>query len=252
MNADALHDSLRRLAPHVDIARIAVTGGVAIGIHVEAACGEQARGAAAEDVDFVAQDIDAVRATVIDDFLVSHFHAPQPDSAKFMIQLVDPVTRLRLDFFPDALRALTRAFVVPFGDLPFRVLEAADLLDHKIALLSKASAANRVDAKHYADAARLGTICGRAVPPIAASQLATTAYSQDVGEVCARCEVSRRAGFPLAPKQRRLRCPRICLIGWCILVHIADDAKIREFTRIPTSPPSAAGSGTLPACLFLW
>jgi hypothetical protein len=65
MNADLLHDSLRRLVPHVDIARIALTAGVAIGIHVEVTRGEQGRGPAAEDIDFVAQDVDAVRPVLL-------------------------------------------------------------------------------------------------------------------------------------------------------------------------------------------
>jgi len=36
--------------------------------------------------DFVAAHVDAVRETAIREFLVSHFHLPQPGYAKFLIQ----------------------------------------------------------------------------------------------------------------------------------------------------------------------
>jgi hypothetical protein len=201
IESEILHDCLRRLIPHVDSARIALTGGVAIGVHVGARHGDRARGIPAEDIDFVADDVEAVCETVTNDFLVSHFHLPQPGYQKFLVQLVDPVARLRLDFFPDTLRALTRAAVVVVADVPLRVVEAHDILDHKLKLLSEASAADPVEEKHYADARRLGAICGRGVPPVAASRLIGTVYSRDTDESCIRCQVSRRHGFPLAPKR---------------------------------------------------
>jgi len=200
INSERLHDCLRRLIRHVDSARIALTGGVAIGVHVGTSHGDRARGIPAEDIDFVADDVGAVCQTVTNDFLVSHFHVPQPGYPKFLVQLVEPVTRLRIDFFPDALRALRRASVVAVAGVPLRVLEAHDILDHKMTLLSKASAANPVDEKHHADARRLGAICGRRVPPVPASQLTSTVYSRDTDEACVRCQVSRHSGFPLAPK----------------------------------------------------
>ena len=201
MNSEKLCECLRRLIPHVDTARIALTGGVAIGVHVGAVHGDRTPGAPAEDIDFVADDVEAVRHTVTNDFLVSHFHLPQPGYPKFLVQLVDPVARLRLDFFPDSLRALGRASSVVVAGVPLRVLKAHDILDHKIALLSKASVENPVDEKHYADGRRLGVICGRDVPPVTASQLASTVHSQDIDATCLRCKVSRHDGFPLAPKR---------------------------------------------------
>jgi hypothetical protein len=196
MNSEVLHNCLRRLLPHVDTGLIALTGSVAIELQVEIA----PRCIAAEDIDFVANDAEAVRETVTSDFLVSHFHLPQPGYPKFLIQLVDPATRLRLDIFPDALGALNRTHVLDVAGVPLRVLKAQDILDHKLGLLSKASLANPVDEKHYVDAKRLGTICGREVPLLLASHLAGTVYSQDTKAKCPRCEVSQCAGFPLAPK----------------------------------------------------
>ena len=200
-DSQVLHDCLRRLMPHVETARIALTGGVAIGVHAGSTHGNRTEDIPAEDIDFVADDVGALSQTVTTDFLVSHFHLPQPGYAKFLVQLVDPVSRLRLDFFPDTLRALGRARVVVVAGVPLRILEARVILDHKMALLSKASATNPVDAKHYADAKRLGAICGRDVPPFEASQLTSTVYCQDVDEACLQCQVSRHNGFPLASKR---------------------------------------------------
>jgi len=201
MKSEALHECLHRLIPHIDAARIALTGGVAIGMHVDVSGGDQRHGFAADDVDFVTGDVGAVRQTVTNDFLVSHFHLPQPGYPKFLIQLVDSTSRLRLDFFPDTLRALGRAAVIDVAGFPLLVLNANDILDHKLALLSTASVTSPVEGKHYADAKSLGVMCGRDVPPVAASRLITTAYSQAADEQCLRCEASRCDAFPLAPKR---------------------------------------------------
>ena len=53
--------------------------------------------------------MDGVAATVARDFLVSHHHVPQPGVKKAIVQLVDPVTRLRVDIFPDLGGMLPRA-----------------------------------------------------------------------------------------------------------------------------------------------
>lgn len=65
--------------------------------------------------------------------------------------MVDPATRLRLDFFPDALRALSRTTVVDVAGVPLRVVTAQDILDHKLALLSGASVESPIDRKQYED-----------------------------------------------------------------------------------------------------
>ena len=200
MNPESLHKCLSRLLPHLDDMQIALTGGVAIRLHVDEVRSDRIPAFAAEDVDFVAGSVHAIHPTVTGDFLVSHYHLPHPGYAKFLVQLVDPASRLRLDFFPDTQRALSRAPVVDIGGVPIRMLGAEDILNHKIQLLSGAFAGSHVEEKHYADAKRLGARCGREVPTIPASQLVSTVYSQDLEEMCSRCETSRSAAFPLAPK----------------------------------------------------
>jgi hypothetical protein len=201
MNPVVLHDFLRRLMPHVDSARVALTGGVAIGVHGRRANGIHPRLAAADDVDFVAEGVEAVRESVTKTFLVSHFHLPQPAHPKFLVQLAEPATRLRVDFFPDALGALSRASVVEIGGIPLRVLDMCDVLEHKLHLISGASAHTPVEPKHYADARALGVICGRTVPRVDPSHLVRIARSESLDEICPRCQTSRSPAFPLASKR---------------------------------------------------
>lgn len=202
MDASSLHGSLGRLLPHVDTCRIALTGGVAIGIHLGASRGERFPGVDAHDIDLVAAAPDAVRATVIDDFLVSHFHLPQPGYAKFLIQLVDPRTRLRIDIFPDASGMLARARpVTGMPSLPFALVDAGDILDHKLATLAKSSPETPDDPKHYDDAVRLGALLGRYVPRVPDAHLRAGEFSRDLEVRCDRCAASTSAEFPLAAKR---------------------------------------------------
>ena len=196
-----LHDCLSRLATHLDRRRVALTGGLAIGLHA-AARGEQrwCAGGPEGDVDCVAAHPEAVYPTVTEGFLVSHFHLPQPGYPKFLIQLVDPSSRLRVDVFPDTLGALPRARPRVVAGVEMLVVEPCDILEHKLATLASASGERPVEEKHFRDAVLLGAWCHRAVPAVPASYLSQASYSQDLAAACDRCETSRSALFPLASK----------------------------------------------------
>jgi hypothetical protein len=153
-------------------------------------------------VDLVAEGVDAVSAAVVRDFLVAHFHLPQPGYPKFLVQLVDPCSRLRVDLFPDSLGALPRAREQRVAGVPVRVLDPCSILDHKLATLARASEDRPVDGKHHRDALLLGELCGRSVPRPPAAQLRPDAYSQDVDAACGRCDASRSDRFPLAPRRQ--------------------------------------------------
>lgn len=201
MRPELFRECVARLMRHVDVGRIALTGGVAIGLHTDGVGCTPSRTLAAEDIDFVAADVGAVRPTVSNEFLISHFHVPQPGYPKFMIQLADPVTTLRVDVFPDSLGALRRAALTDVDGVPLRIVAVDDLLAHKLALLSKASVTNPVEEKHHADARRLAARSGRPVPSVPHAQRTTAAFSQDLDEVCLRCQHSLSSEFPLASKR---------------------------------------------------
>jgi hypothetical protein len=202
--AARIGESLRGLLPHLDAARIALTGGVAIGLHLGPHPGDGTMGRPPEDIDLVAAAPDAVRPTVTTDFLVSHFHLPQPGFPKFLIQLVDAVTALRIDVFPDSLGALARAAPADVGGTQVAVVGPGDILDHKLATLEKATPDNLADPKHLEDARRLSAFLQRESPRTPISAVSTPVYSRDIEESCPRCDASRSSAYPLASKRRIL------------------------------------------------
>ena len=82
-----LSGCLHRLLPHLRLDSVAITGGVAIEIGL-AASGRKGTRNRVADLDLVATSPAAVKASVITQFLVAHYHAVGPCVPKFMIQLV--------------------------------------------------------------------------------------------------------------------------------------------------------------------
>ncbi len=78
---DRVRICLSRLLSHVDTESVALTGSAA----VVAIAPLSSYRTTVDDVDLVASSLDALRATVASEFLVSHFHTGSP---KFMVQLV--------------------------------------------------------------------------------------------------------------------------------------------------------------------
>ena len=195
---------LGRLLPHLGENDVAITGGVAIQIGM-AELGHVGSREAIADLDMVAGSLDAVPSNVAEDFLVSHYHAVQPGVPKFMVQLVDPVTRIRVDIFPDLAGSLTRSSEVRIGGHVARVLALEDILEHKLLTISKASSTSPIDPKHADDAYALGQLLRRNVPAVDDGSLVKDVYGSDADLVCRRCELSPHPGFPLAPKNEIFR-----------------------------------------------
>jgi hypothetical protein len=161
------------------------------------------------DLDLVASSLDAVAPTVSRAFLISHYHVAQPGVSKFMLQLVDPTSRIRVDVFPDLVSSLTRASVRQIGGHEIKALTLEDILEHKIQTISNASTLKPVDPKHAEDAYALASFLGRPVPTVAAGSLAKDIYGEETDVFCERCQLSLSPHFPLAPKQEIFR-----LLGW--------------------------------------
>jgi len=190
VTADQLHICLSRLRPHIDASSIAITGSVAIDLH-SAKNARARRARVAGDLDLVAKNQNAVASSVTSTFLVSHFHTPQPGYSKFLIQLVDPVSRVRVDVFPDGQECISRAIPMFVNGSRLLVVDPVDLFEHKLATLAHASPERRIDRKHVDDALALGAVCGRDVPNISSDGSGHDEYSQDVVAVWPRCEVSK-------------------------------------------------------------
>jgi hypothetical protein len=204
---ERLSRCLASFLPHVRESELAVTGGVAIQFGL-AERGHAGRRTAIADLDCVASSVDAIAPSVSDVFLVSHYHVVQPGVPKFMVQLVDPVSRIRVDVFPDLVGSLARARIVQIQSHRVQMLALEDILEHKLLTLSKASRTNPIDPKHADDACSLGDLLGRRVTPVAEDCLVEDVYGIDDLH-CERCVLSLDPLFPLAPK------PEIfSLLGW--------------------------------------
>ena len=199
---------LARLLPNLRENDVAITGGVAIQIGM-AELGYEGSREAIADLDLVAGSLDAVSSNVAKAFLVSHYHVVQPSVPKFMVQLVDPVTRIRVDIFPDLVGSLSRSREVEIGGHSTRMLALEDILEHKLRTISKASPSNPVDPKHADDAYALGKSLRRNIPAVAQGSLVKDVYGIDADLCCRRCELSSNTGFPLAPRNEIFR-----LLGW--------------------------------------
>jgi hypothetical protein len=208
IDADRLSVCLGRLTPHLQLSAVALTGGIAMQVGLTGLGHASGRNRIA-DLDFVATSLEAVSASVVGPFLVSHFHVLRPGVPKFMVQLVDPESRLRIDIFPDLAGSIPNAQVTAIGAYQLPVLPLEKIFEHKVQALSRASAAAPIDPKHAHDARVLGIALRRSVPTVAPGSLAADAYGLDQDWYCGRCELSRDADWPLAPKGEIFE-----LLGW--------------------------------------
>ena len=204
---ERLSACLARLLPSLSRDEVAITGGVAIQIGM-AQLGSRGTREVIADLDLVASSLDAVSADVTEAFLVSHYHVVQPGVPKFMVQLVDPATRIRVDVFPDLVGALKRSREIGIGGQVARTLALGDILDHKLRTICMASPTNPVDPKHADDACALGRLLQRTIPAVSRDSLVKDVHGID-DLYCRRCELSSSPRFPLAPKDRIFS-----LLGW--------------------------------------
>jgi hypothetical protein len=205
---DRLSGCLGRLIPHVQPHHIAITGGVGMQSGM-AGHGRQGPWDGIADVDLVAASIEAIRPTVVGQFLVSHYHVVRPGVPKFMIQLVDPVSRIRIDVFPDLVNSLVDARRTAIGEHVIQVLPLDRIFEHKVLTLSRASQSAPIDPKHVRDARVLGDVLGRSAPRVAPEALAPDVYGVEGEWSCERCELSRHPSWPLASKDSIFE-----LLGW--------------------------------------
>jgi len=203
-----LSGCLDRLIPHAQMDHVAMTGSVAMQLGL-AVRGQQGPRKEIADLDLVAACIGAVRPGVVEQFLVSHYHVVRPGVPKFMIQLVDPKSRVRIDVFPDLVGSLTDARPIDVGTHAVLVLPLERIFEHKVLTLSRASLSAPIDPKHVRDAHVLGEVLGRQPPVVSAEVLATEVYGDETDWFCERCELSRHPNWPLAPKDHIFE-----LLGW--------------------------------------
>jgi len=228
-----------RLIRHVCREHIAITGGVAIQFGLTA-LGYSGGRISIADLDLVASRLDAVPSSVSDQFLVSHYHVPEPGFPKFMIQLIDPISHLRVDIFPDLVGSIKKAGTLTLDKQRVNVLSLQSILDHKFLTISKASPTQPVDPKHDHDARVLGAIFGREVPDAPAGSFVKDVYGGEADLACRRCEVSRNPAFALAPKNQIFD-----LLGWPRAAQTRLERTAEKLGRSASKPLCATTHGDM-------
>jgi len=198
---ERLAGCLARLRPHLRHDEIALAGGVAVEVRL-ADLGVPGWRDRILELDFVARRRETITPGVAEEFLVCHYHVPQPGYPKFLVMVVDPVSRIRVDVFPDLVGFIGKAQPMSVCGQSWLVLDLESMLDHKLLTLAKAADHRPVDEKHHRDALALAALLGRSVPLVPPANLGKDVYSTDLDARCPRCEASRDAAFPLAPKRR--------------------------------------------------
>jgi hypothetical protein len=148
---------LDRLFPHLTPSKCAITGGVGIACQL-ALRDIEASFRSLNDIDLVAESMEVVHPEITRSFLVNHYHPPQPGYDKFMIQLADPVSKLRVDIFSYLSTHPSRMRETRLGKWTVRLVALEDQLVRKVALLQDLSASNPEEPKHYDDVALLETM----------------------------------------------------------------------------------------------
>jgi hypothetical protein len=227
-----LKETLRRLAAH-DVSRWAVTGGVAIEMHIARSGGSPIT-RALHDIDFIAPSFEAIPQGLAQELLLRHVH-PEDPPGKNMLQGVHPETAVRVDVFRAYGREIERLNPVTIAGLPFHVVSLQDLVARHTRLNWDLVAGRPVAPKYVRDFLRMiDFVTTEEVQAIwlehrksespenfaeAARRvrreiqtrpdlLVDPVYSTDVTEVCTRCRVVER--FPLAQASRILS-----ILGYC-------------------------------------
>jgi len=224
--------TLCRLANH-DISRWALTGGIAIELHILDRGGES-RLRPLHDIDFVAASFACIPETLGSRLLLRHIHPLDPPG-KTMLQAVDPETEVRVDVFRAYGLEMNRTLPIEIAKLPFRMVSLQDLVARHARLNWDLLEGKPIAPKYAQDFLRmLELVTVGEIEPIwrehrkpqspasfeetahklrqviASRQdlLIAPTYSTNVDEICQRCQRTDR--FPLTDARQVLS-----ILGYC-------------------------------------
>jgi hypothetical protein len=194
--------------------------------------GERTHQCALNDIDLVVASFDAVPETLAPAFLAIHIH-PKAPAGKLVLQLADPEERLRIDLFSPYGDTLAGSKLLPDGAIG--VASTEDLAARAAQVCLGLARGQSVARKHADDFRLLGAWADprmierawrdhrREDDPVSfeearavinallqsrAELLVVPTYSQDVEELCPKCEAT--GVWSLAPKSVILS-----LLGYC-------------------------------------
>jgi hypothetical protein len=220
------------LARH-DISGWALTGGVAIELHILRLGGKPII-RRLNDLDFVAASFDSIPETIGSELLLRHVH-PYDPPGKIMLLGVDPETGVRLDVFRAYGMEMERTFPIEIATLALRTVSLPDLVARHARLNWDLAEGRPVAPKYARDFLRLIELVttdeveriwqehrkGQSPESFAetALQLRRTivsradllippTYSMDADEGCPRCQGT--GAFPLCDPRQILS-----ILGYC-------------------------------------
>jgi len=155
-DTDRLIHSIDRLSQH-GLREFAITGGVAIAFHLARATGLPGN-RRLHDLDIVVASAGELSPKLADAFLISHTH-PEARPGRMLLQVVDPITALRVDIFGAYGDTLARSQTLAFRGDPVRFVSPADLTARLAALLLDLGLRESVPAKHARDFDTLSAAC---------------------------------------------------------------------------------------------
>jgi len=201
-----------RILERHDISRWALTGGLAIEIHL-LRLGARPSARILDDVDFVTESFDCIPVTLAGDFLFRHIH-PFAMPGKTMMQIVHADRALRVDVFRASGDTMNRTVRLNLADRTIQLVSLADLVARSARLALDLSEGIPVASKHANDFMRMAKLVDAAEMRLAWQDhrkpqhpatfekasgllhtlisarrdlLITPEYSTNTSEQCARC-----------------------------------------------------------------
>ncbi len=216
-DASRLAATLHRLSRH-DISGWALTGGIAIELHIQR-CGGEACLRALHDMDFIADSFEQIPASLGslgDELLIRHVHPDDPPG-KTMMQAVDPETSMRVDVFRAYGFEMDRVLTIEVAGVTLRMVSLRDIVARHARLNWDLMEGKQVAPKYARDFLRLLEFVAvdqmediwqkhrkpqslenfaatvqqlRRVIGLRSDLLVGQTYSRDPDEVCPRCRMT--------------------------------------------------------------
>lgn len=232
MDASRATRVLRKLWAH-DISGWALTGGLAIEIHIQLRGGPTAV-RRLHDIDFLAASFDCIPETLGNGLLLRHVHPSDPPG-KTLLQAVDEELAIRVDVIRAYGHEMERVSPIEVSAIPLRLLSLEDVEAAHARVCWDLMEGKRVDPKYARDFMRMVGLVqpdeiedlwqehrkpeclesfaetARELRGAIASNpelLAPVARLIDVGKVCPRCQGTE--AFPLAEAGQVLS-----ILGYC-------------------------------------
>lgn len=143
-----IENHLEKLLPYINTDNLAIVGGLAIRYFLTQG-GIKYPTRRFNDVDLMIKTVGEISPKIAENFLIYHYHPPK--KGYFFIALVDPVSKIKVDFF-DWHPPLEDYIIVKFGKYKLKMRSAEDQLVKTVCDIQRISLEKKVDPKQFLDA----------------------------------------------------------------------------------------------------